>query len=144
MYSKKLRTAAQLLIVVCLIGFASCKKVEQKHFRIKVDSISVPDIARCEPDSIGIQIFGYIGPNKCHVYDDYLVYRKSQNKDDIVGYYSIILEVYGEKINDGVCREAESLLDEIVYIFIKEEDKGEYTVYDYHQPDIELGKIVVI
>ena len=144
MKSKKIKTVAQLLIVVCLVAFASCKKTEQKYFRITVDRISVPDIARCEPDSIGIQLFGYIGPNKCHVFDYAIVYRKSENKNNIDGYYSLIIEAYGEKINDGICREEDSLLDEIIYIFIPEEDKGEYTLYDYHAPDIELGKIEVI
>ena len=129
MKSENLKTVAQLL-VVCLIAFASCKKVEQKYFRITVDSIELPDIARCEPDSIGIRIFGYIGPNKCYIFNDYGVYRKSQIKDN-VGYYSLIIEVYGEKINDGVCREEDSLLDEIIYILIPEEDKGGVFTFRY-------------
>jgi len=132
MKSKNLKTAAQLLIV-CLIAFAACKKEKSDYFRITVNSISAPAIGRCVPDSIPIRLHGYIGPNKCHVFEEALFVLGAQN--------NIIIDAYGKKVG-GTCGSEESFLDDVVYIFIS--NPGIYTFYDYNKPDIELGKIEVI
>ena len=133
MYSKKLKTIAQLSIVVCLIAFASCKKLELRFFQITVDSMSFPDTAFCTPDSVALHLYGYIGPNDCYQFFDIHFYWLEN--DDVV------IEVVGEKTKNKDCGGGNSLLDHTFYLTFKY--PGKYTFYDINKSDVELGRIVV-
>jgi len=168
MYSKKIKTIAQLLTVVCLVAFAlstnSCKKLpKEEYFRIKIDSITyegvtldgfiyTPTAVRVD-DSVVIRLHGYIGPNQCYVFDP---------EKDIVLYFPSfpeskkgIFEIFGKKIDNDTCiRGEESILNHVIILVFKEEDPedpdvgtttypGVYTFYDYIDPDIKLLEITV-
>ena len=134
MYSKKLKTIVQLSIVVCLIAFASCKKLELRFFQITVDSMSFPDTAFCAPDSVAFHVYGYIGPNNCYQFFDINFYLLENN--------DVVIEAVGEKTKNKGCGGGDSLLDRTFYCIF--ETPGVYTFYDINKTNIELGKIVVL
>ena len=161
MKSKKIKTVAQLLIVVCLVAFAlstnSCNKKDKREiFRIKLDSITFEGVRdgygfTYKPatitveDSIVIRLYGKIGPNQCYVLD-----RDPPVYFDSIDASKIICEPEGRKIDDGICmyKEGESFLDHIVIIVFKdpytdEPLPGVYAFYDYTDPDTKLLEIEV-
>ena len=132
---KKLKTVAQLLIVVGLIAFAACKKTEYPYFSITIDRITMPDKVHVM-DSFKIHLYGYIGPTQCYVFDgvNFLtVETRAPNE--------IFLEAVGKQ-NTKDCGGGESLLDDEIVAWFKE--LGEFIFYDINKPDVELGRIVVI
>ena len=142
MKSKKLKTVTQLLIVVCFIAFASCKKNKtEKPFKIKIDYIEITHdgaVAHVD-DSISIRLHGYIGPNQC-----YKLYYMPYFYED-PGYPNrCIFEIYGiyeENENGYPCTPTESLLDyELKFV---PETPGTYTFYDINDPDTKLGEVDV-
>jgi len=135
MYFKKLKTAAQLMIVVCVIAFASCKKTEYLYFSIIIDKISIPDTVHIS-DSFNVHLYGYIGPTKCYVFEgaNFLtIDTRAQNE--------IFIEAIGKQ-NTKDCGGGDSILDDEIVVWFKE--LGEFIFYDINKQDVELGRIVVI
>ncbi|MDR2887952.1 MAG: hypothetical protein LBV26_08140 [Bacteroidales bacterium] len=136
MNSKKLKTAALLLTVVCLTAVFSCKKDDVPSlFRVRIDSISARDTARAG-DTITVHLDGYIGPNKCYVFDNAGFYPKSKN--------DIVVEAFGEIIDNGLpCKEEESLLDDDIRVVLPA-TAGTYTFKAIYDADTTaIRKIVV-
>ena len=159
MYSKKLKTAAQLLIVVCLgvIAFvASCKKSEKDDiFPITIESIDIihegarvhlsPSEETADKDTVFIRLHGYIGPNQCCVlYRDPTLYTQPGTKNKHI----IEAEGIQNKPAEGTgCKQEESLLDHTLRIwFTEEEGAGEHIFYtkDKSGDMVELGRIEVV
>ena len=146
MKSKKLKTVAQLLIVVCLIAFASCKKFKtEKPFIITIDYIeitfdgAVPRIDR--EDSISIRLHGVIGPDQCHKLYGFPLLYEDQKYPNTNRYIIEVYGIYEENENGNPCTLKESILDYEMVIF--PETPGTYTFYDYNKPEEELGSVVV-
>lgn len=125
---RNLKTAVLLLTLVCLTAMFSCNKDDkQPYFRIKIDSIVAPDTA-ITGDSIGVSLYGYIGPNKCYAFDNAIFYQRNPELNEIM------IEAYGEVVdNNGLsCKEEEAFLDRSIGVFMPE-TVGTYTfkaVYD--------------
>ena len=154
MNSKKFKTVAHLLIVVCLVAFASCNKKDKRDFfRIKIDSITfegvkidseVIDVARVYvDDEVVIKLHGYIGPNKCYVHAEPPAIYVDFNAN------RISFDARGEKINTDTCIWGEeSFLDYEVILIFKDPDTsqprpGVWTFYDFNNPDVQLLEIEV-
>ena len=123
---KKLKTAAQLFVVVCIIAFASCKKEQrEKPFDIKIDRIEIwheSAVARAD-DTIKIRLYGYIGPNKCYkLYYDPLFYQEGNTNNYRIEAFGI----YEANENGTPCNPVESLLDHELIFFPKAFEPGWY------------------
>ena len=135
MYFKKLKTAAQLIIVVFIIAFASCKKTEHPYFLTTINKITMPDTVHVL-DSFKIRLYSHIGPSRCYVLGEVNFYWI-----DTEGPYKIFITAF-VKNNGNDCGKGESFVDdEIDYYF---DIPGKYTFYDLNKKNVELGRIVVI
>jgi len=137
MKTEKLKTAAQLLIIVCIIAFVSCKKERTKYIKVKIDRIEIThDGASAHvDDSVSIRIYGTLEP--CYEFDPYpLLYFNPSNENDV------IIEAFGVKTNKENCHMiGKTLFDyegKIVF-----EKPGVYTFHDILQPDVKLGEVEV-
>ena len=145
MKSKKLKTVAQLLIVVCIIAFASCKKEKEKPFDITIDDIEIifeSAIARAD-DTIKFRLLGYIGPNQCYklIEEGILFYRDRGNEFD---YIFEALGIYEENKNGMPCDPKESLLDYMIVIYPDQFKPGEY-IFKVKRSDafVEIKRLVI-
>ena len=153
MYSKNLKTVAQLLMVVCLVVIAfvaSCKKTEERNtFPITITSIDIwHDGASVylsqageteDKDTIFIRLNGSIGPNECYELYNVLLYTQQNTKNKHI----IEAEGIQNKPKAGsICVPNESILDHTLYIWFTEEAEiGEHIFYTKDMR--ELGRVNV-
>jgi len=145
MKTEKLKTAAQLLIIVCIIAFASCKKDKEKPFDIMIDDIEIifeSAVARAD-DTIKFRLLGYIGPNQCYklVEERTLFYPDPKGTE-----FDYIFEVFGiYEENKGMpCEVRESLLDCMIVIYPNQFEPGEY-IFKVKRSDafVEIKRLVI-
>jgi hypothetical protein len=131
---KKLRTAAGLLTIICLIAFFSCNKKEnQPYFKIKIDNIYAPDTVNVL-DSVRVHLAGYLGPNQCYEFDNAIFMPNGSD---------IIVEAYGINTDSGLpCKEGESLLDHDVAVIF--EVTGTYTLKAMHEGSVTATRKIVV
>ena len=153
MKTKKLRTIAQLLIIVGIVTFAACnKKNKTEYFKITVDEVTFEGVTldgfRNIPaaihvgDSIVLRLHGKIGPNQCYVFKDNDVVLSFGSNDA----KKIIVDARGKQIDDGICdkKQGEAILDYELIIVIEEKDgPGVYTFYNENDPNTKVGEIIV-
>ena len=149
MYSKKIKTVVQLLIIVGIVAFASCKKTSKtEYFRIAVDSMSIQGIVHLD-DSVSVFLYGYIGPTQCHVFanDKLFLPTKTISESE----YKVTIEAFGTQV-DGFCGPDSSFFSHEIKLYFTEEQqengmssfgRGVYSFYDYFKPDVLLGKIEI-
>ena len=147
MYSKKIKTVAQLLIVVCLVVFASCKKTKSiELLDIVIDNMEIKGVTLDGDlsdvkynivyvgDSVVIGFNGTIGPTKCYVLYDFILSRPFEPTE-------IFVEAWGTIEDRDGCKLEESLLNHTITVVF--EAQGTYNFYDHNQSDKKLGEIIV-
>jgi len=125
MNSKKLKTAAQLFIVVCIIAFASCTKPPKiDWFEITINDMQilvddeVVDFIRIEKtDSFSIRIFGIIGPNDC-----YKLHSVYATLEELNVYVIQAIGIYEENKNGIPCDPVEALLNHELRAALRDEN----------------------
>jgi hypothetical protein len=149
MNSKKLKTAAQLLIVVCIMALASCSKGDKiEYVWIKVTDMHFENVSASGKasvdDTVSVYLSGSIGPTQCYVFDG--ISFPYEFKD---GVYTVVIEAWGIKENKDYCEPRESRLDDIEHKLTFRDQyeqpmPGTYIFYDHSNLNKELGRIEII
>ncbi len=105
MYLKKIISGSIIILSVSIIFVSSCtlKTETVEPYLIKIDSLSAPDTVPVK-FVFTINLFGYVGPNKCYAFEK--AYQTTSDLNEIV------IEAWGKYSYYGdPCLEGEVLMD---------------------------------